>query len=139
MTGCGSNNKTLKCTNKIETDELKYSSTYEIVYDSDKKVKEVNTKEVITSEDESYLEEAKKSSEQLYEENNKEYGGYDYKITINGNTLTSKCTIDYSKMNVKKYVKDNNLTNFADSNDNVLLSSLIEIYKTLGAECEEIK
>ena len=104
VTGCGSSNKTLKCTNKIETDGLNYSATYEISYDKDEHVKEVTTTETIKSDDSDYLDQAKEASEQLYKNNAESYGGYDFKISISGKTLTSKCTIDYTKMDVKKYV-----------------------------------
>lgn len=139
VTGCGSSNKTLKCTNKIEVEGINYSATYEIVYDSDEHVKEVTSTETIKSDDEDYLTEAKESSEQLYKSNDKTYGGYNYKISVSGDTLTSKCTIDYSKMDVKKYVEDTGLEDFADKDNNVKLSGVISIYEQLGATCEEKK
>lgn len=137
VTGCGSSNKTLKCTNKKSLDSIEYEATYEIVYDKNDFVKEVTTIETVVSEDEEYLEQAKESAEQLYKEANDAYGGYSFTVSISGNKMTSKCTIDYTKMDVKKYVEDSGLTDFADSDNNVKLSGVTSIYKNLGAKCEE--
>ena len=92
----------------------------------------------LISEDSDYLAESKTAAEDLYGSYNNAYGGYKYNVSINGDTLTSKCTVDYTKMNVKKYVEDNpSLTNFADENNNVKLSGIKSIYSQLGAKCEE--
>lgn len=136
LTGCGSG-KVIKCTNNIEQGGIKYSATYEISLDKDNNVKSVQTTETVNSEDASYLEAAKQSAEELYKTSNQTYGGYDYSVKISGNTLTSKCTIDYNKMNVKKFVEDNGLENFVDSNNKVKVEGVKRIYEALGAKCEE--
>lgn len=137
VTGCN-NNKTLKCTVEKELGTIKYTAVYEIEYTSDEIVKSVVTTEKLISEDSDYLAESKTAAEDLYGSYDNAYGGYKYNVSINGDTLTSKCTVDYTKMNVKKYVEDNpSLTNFADENNNVKLSGVKSIYSQLGAKCEE--
>lgn len=138
VTGCGSNEKTMKCTTSINNNSLDYSATYEISYTEDEIVKSVKTTEVLKSDDSDYLNQAKESAEDLYKNANSEYGGYSYNVKVSGNTLTSKCTVDYTKMNVKKYVEDNpSLTNFSDKDNNVKLDGVIQIYEALGAKCEK--
>lgn len=136
LTGCGSSTKSLKCTNKLSTDTVDYKATYEIKYDSDNYVKEVVSTETVKSDDKDYLEQTKEVTEELYKQSNDTYGGYSYKVSISGNTLTAECTIDYSKMDVEKYVEETGLENFIDSKKNVLLSGVKQIYKELGATCE---
>ena len=136
VTGC-KNTKTVKCTMTKEYGEITYKAEYEIEYDANDFVKTVITTETLNSSDSSYLEESKETAESLYGSYNSKYGGYDFNVTIKGDTLTSKCTIDYEKMNVKKYVEDNpSLTNFADQNNNVKLDGVKSIYSALGATCE---
>ena len=135
--GCGSNEKVIKCTNTINQGGIDYSATYEIYVDNNDIVKKVTTTEILKSDDNDYLEQSKESAESLYESASKEYGGYTYSVKVNGNTLTSKCTIDYTKMNVKKYVEDNpTLNTFADENNNVTLSGIKNLYSQFGAKCE---
>ena len=137
LVGCGNNEKIVKCTSSFNQNGIDYNATYEIYVDDNDYVKKVVTTEILKSDDENYLEESKESVESLYESASKEYGGYTYSVNVKGNTLNSKCTIDYTKMNVKKYVEDNpTLTNFADDKNNVKLSGVKEIYSMLGAKCE---
>lgn len=136
LTGCGKG-KVVKCTNTINQDGIEYTATYEISLDSDDYVKKVETTEVLVSDDSSYLDATKQTTEELYSASNKAYGGYDYSVKVSGNKLTAKCTIDYSKMDVKKFVEDNpSLESFASSDNKVKLEGVKRIYEALGAKCE---
>ena len=74
---------------------------------------------------------------QTYSKTNETYGGYDFKITKDGNTLTADTTIDYNKMDLKKYVEDNSsLKPYVNDNNMLTTDGLKTLYTSLGASCE---
>ncbi len=136
ITGCGE--KTIKCTNKISAEGVEYTADYEIVQKDDTHVKSVKTKEVIISSDSDYLQSTKDSLEQTYGASNKQYGGYSCKVTVEKDKLTSDCTVDYEKMDLKKFVEDNPSAKiFIDDDYKATIEGVKKTYEQLGAKCEE--
>ena len=138
FSGCGKKYKTTKCTNSIITTEMKYTAEYEINYDEEDVVAYVNITEKVESDDESYLETTRQTTKNIYETTNTNYGGYDCNVNINGNTLISKCKVDYTKMDLKKYIEDNpDISSIIKGKDSIKLNESIKIYESLGAKCEK--
>lgn len=139
--GCGSKKeaefvKKCELTSNDVANGYKLDSVYEI-HGTGKTVDSVITTETVTSEDEDTLNYFKEYLSTTYESYNKSYGGYTNEITIENGKLISKTTIDYSKMDLKKYVDDNSaMKNYVSSDNKLLLDGIKNIYESLGASCE---
>lgn len=138
--GCSKQAKetTISCSLTSNNTVSGYSlkSTYTI-YSKDNEVQKVITKEVVTSDNSSILSTFETTLNQTYSKTNETYGGYDFKITKDGNTLTADTTIDYNKMDLKKYVEDNSsLKPYVNDNNMLTTDGLKTLYTSLGASCE---
>lgn len=137
-TGCekSSTAKTVVCSRSINQGtvslELKYTITYEEKY-----VQQINSVEKITSEDSSVIESYKDLLETTYA-SYKEIDHYKNNITISGNTLTSTTDIDYTKIDVAKLIEIDSANSQLFNDDNkVELSTLKELYESMGTTCED--
>ena len=140
LMGCSKEAKesTINCSLTSNNTASGYSlkSTYTI-YAKKGEVEKVVTQEVVTSESSTILSAFETTLNQTYSKTNETYGGYTYKVTINGNTLTADTTIDYNKMNLAKYVEDNSsLKPYVNDNNMLTVDGLKTLYKSLGATCE---
>ena len=145
MTGCDdnvfeniSNQNITRCTLTQNNEEYEYvlEATYEI-YSTNDVVDKVITKEVMTSDDEDMIEEYGEYVEDLYEEQDDTYGGTTNKVKVNGNTLTSTTTIDYSEMDLDAYIEDYpSLEGYTNSNNQLLKNGLVRLYESYGATCK---
>lgn len=61
--------------------------------------------EVVTSDKENVLTYFETYLNNSYKSLDDKYGGYDFKITKTTKDVSSNVTIDYNKMNLKKYTK----------------------------------
>ena len=110
-------------------------SKFAIFADENDIVLKVVTQEIVASNDEEILEIFQESLERNYSTFS-QYGGYDYKITINGNKLISDVTIDYTETDLKTMAADNEVLKIYLNSDNKLtLSSIKSMYMSSGAEC----
>ncbi len=137
-TGCekSSTAKTLVCSRSINQGtvslELKYTVTYEGEY-----VQKINSVEKITSDDTSVIESYKDLLETTYASYTK-VDHYTNNITVSGNTLTSTTDIDYSKIDTAKLIEiDSANSQLFNSDNKVELSTIKELYETMGTTCEE--
>ena len=137
LSGCNNNEEVFKtCKLTQSTSSYTMSNEYQI-YGSGDVVEKVISVEKITSDDVDILNNLKDYTNELYSNSNEVYGGYEYNLEIQDNTLTSTATIDYNKMNLKKYIEDNNISEEYVNDDNkLLLDGIIKIYNSIGAECE---
>lgn len=136
ITGCNSGEKTMTCTRTVSvSDGVKMDLTYKATYKKDI-VLNVETIEKVISDDEDLLETYKEKVEAAYEP----YQDIDYYVTsvkINGDTLTSKTSIDYKKIDLDKLVEvDSANKSLLDSDGNVKLSVVKSIYESVGATCK---
>ena len=146
LTGCGdsvskpaksSNEKEMECTVKTSNESYSINSTYTIYYEGDI-VNKVYSKEEIKSSDESLLKNTKSTVEATYKEANKQYGGYNYSVKIDGDVLISEATIDYKKMDLEKYIKDTPAYSlYIDDDNNIIVDKLKQSYISMGATCTE--
>lgn len=100
-------------------------------------VTSVETKEIVTSDDEDILSYFDEILTDTYKVMDEEYGGYTHKITKKDNKIISDVTIDYSKMDIKQLVKDQPSYKLFVKNDKILVDGIISIYKSAGATCDE--
>lgn len=139
ISGCGSDKEVIKTCTSTSTDSksgLKLEAVYK-VYGKGKVADKVVTTETITTDDEDTLDYYKEYLEDTYEAANKTYGGYTINVTKKDNKVVSETTIDYNKMDLEKFVKDNTvLKNYVDKNNKMLIEGLLSTYKAIGATCE---
>lgn len=141
LCGCGreEKEKVVKCnlSNNDVVNGYELKSEYTVFSKGDI-VNKVETKEVVTSDKEEILSYFEKTLNDTYDKYNSEYGGYTYDVTKNSNIVTSNVTIDYSKMDLDKFSKDNSSIKPAMTDDNKLtLDGITSMYKSMGATCEE--
>ena len=131
--------KTFECKNTSKQTDYTLTSTYKVFYKGDV-VSKVETVETVESKDESKLKTVETSVDELYKSNNQKYGGYDYKVTNKNGKLTSTVTIDYKKMDLKKYVEDNPaMKSYVNDKNEITKEGIIKLYNALGAKCDAEK
>lgn len=140
LTGCGNEEKeqVTKCklTSNVPASNYSLSSNYTI-YSENNVVNKVITEEVVSSENEDVLEYFKEYLENTYKAQNDAYGGVINEVKVEDGKIISSTTIDYNKMNLKKYVEDNSILNNYVNDDNKLTTAgVVGIYQSLGAVCE---
>lgn len=141
IAGCTNNDKEVvrKCT--LTSDQsasgYKLNSTYKI-HAKGNTVNSVVTEEVVTSSNEEILTYFEKQLNTTYKTANETYGGYTIDIKKDSDKLTSKVTIDYTKLDMVKFVKDNSgMKAYVNSNNKLTLDGATKIYESLGATCEK--
>ena len=72
-----------------------------------------------------------------YEYLNNNYSGYDFSKEKIDNGVKYNVTIDYSKVNLKKMIKDKEIDKDYVKNDKLTLDGALEMYKKLGATCTD--
>lgn len=92
-------------------------------------------KETVESDNEQVRSYFKKTLEDSYNTANESYGGYTYNVTEDGNKVISDVTIDYSKMDLEKFVNDNSQMKSYIKNNRISLDGMKKIYEALGATC----
>lgn len=136
VSGCGAKKRTVECTTTQTLSDYKLNATYKI-YATGDVVDKVETIEVVDSSNESVLKEFESTLNAQYGNNDKRYGGYDYKVTIDGSKLESKVTIDYSKVDMDKMVSDNSaMKSFLNKKNRLTVEGATSIYEAMGATCK---
>ena len=133
---CGCGTKTMKCTSKNEQQKYTLTSEYTINYKGSV-VKSVNTVETFESSDTELLSKTENSFNKTFEKNNELYGGYDYKVTNSNGKVVSTVTVDYNKMDLEKFIKDNEaMKAYVNDKNQVTLEGIKKLYESTGAKCE---
>ena len=138
LTGCKGKTITTSCT--LESDQTPngyvLNAKYKI-YSSDDIVEKVEINQVISSEKEDILKSFKESISNQYKTNNSLYNGYKYDVNIKDNKLEANITIDYEKVDLDKYSRDNEAIKDYLTDGKLTKDKLIELYKTSGIKCEK--
>lgn len=129
----GPYNGKLVCTYDNNTNTMKTSSKYTMDF-KNKHVTNMKTEEIIESEYEDIINNYK-DSVQLLLEKYKSLNYYHSKIDVKDKKLTITTTIDYSKIDMKKYIKQEGDKVYI-KNNKVLVKKLKEIYEKNGATCK---
>lgn len=139
VTGCGKEKEVMKtCTLTSNNVAANYKMENEYkIYGKGKIVEKVVTTETVTSSDQEILDYLEETVKETYEKNNSAYGGYTNKMTNENGKLVSETTVDYSKMDIKKFVNDNSvMKNYVNSKNQLLIEGLEKIYTATGATCK---
>lgn len=146
--GCGKDYKVVNCTREVDaTESFKTDMKYKIYYE-DNYVMEMHSVEKITSPDTDVLNKYKEAYEKSYAK----YKGleyYDYNISVEDDTLTSKVDIDYTNIDMDKLLEidgpvelkeegsDKKIKYNVYKDGKVLLDESIKLYERLGAKCDK--
>lgn len=138
LTGCSKevdmSEKYLTCTINQEMDELILSAEYNIVY-SNNIVSTIETIETLYSTDLELLEEYKIYLEEYYIASNEiEY--YENETYILDNTLFSISNIDYSQIDVEKFLESNDYLDGYFTDNKLTIDTIKGLYLLLGATCD---
>ena len=136
VTGCASGEeKKLVCTRTANMNGLEMDFRYEVYYQG-KNVNKVKTTEKVTSDSETTLETLESQTKALYS-NFDNIENYNYKVTINGNTLTSTTDIDYTKIDIDELLEiDSSVQQLLNDDKKIDLDKITQIYESAGAICE---
>ena len=148
LTGCGekkedNNNEkkdngktgTIACTFSNDQGAYKLDAEYVIHYNGDF-VEYVETTETVSSESEVYLNQMETELKKLYDENEKNYGGYTVNITNENGKVVSKVKIDYSKMDLEKLVNDQPAMSAFIKDKKFTKTGAQSIYEAMNATCK---
>lgn len=139
LAGCDkAEEKVTKCelTSNQAASGYSLKSTYEI-YSKGNVVDKVKIKEVVTTDKENIITYFESYLEQTYKTANETYGGYTYKVTKSDKDITADVTIDYTKMNLDKFISDNSsMKSYVNKDNKITLEGVTKIYEALGATCK---
>lgn len=140
VTGCQQEekSKTMVCSRTINQDaismDLKYTVTYKGKY-----VEKVETIEKITTDDATVLDTYKQAVETTYQPYSK-IDNYSYDVKVEGNTLTSTVSADYTKIDYKKMLEVDSANQQIFTDDGkVKLETIESFYAQLGTNCTKEK
>lgn len=139
LTGCTSGKEIVtKCElNNNSSSVYSIKATYNI-YSKNNIVTKVVTKEEATSENKDVLDTLESTLNSTYKKASKSYGGYKYDVKRDDNKVTSNVTIDYTKMDMNKFIKENTaLKSYANKNNKLTKEGVKKIYTSMGATCEK--
>jgi len=137
VAGCGAKEKTLTCELSSNDVVNGYSviSTYKVYY-TGKEVDKVSTIEEVTSDLETVLDYFEELTDDTYSKMNENYGGYTYDIDRDTNKVTTTVDIDYNKLDMDAFVKDQpTLEPFVTKNGKLKIEGLKQTYESMGAKC----
>lgn len=129
--------KKMVCTSKSDQSKNGYviENKY-VIKAKGKNVTKVEIKEIITSKDKDKLKDFKTQFEDQYSYFKKTYGGYEYKITTKGDTLTTNITIDYKKLDMDKFIENNAAMKQYTKKNKLTLEGAKKMYEASGATCK---
>lgn len=138
LTGCGNKEIVKHCTidKSDKSQNYTFKSDYEL-HAKNNEITKVVTEEIVSSDNEQIISYLETYLKKTYGDLDKKYGGYTNEVIVKGDKLTSLTTVDYSKMDLKAYVKDNSvMKKYVDKNNKITIKGIIDIYESLGATCK---
>jgi uncharacterized lipoprotein YehR (DUF1307 family) len=129
--------KEMVCTLKSDQSNSGYilETKYVIKYRGDY-VNTVNITETITSDKKEVLEKFAVQFNDQYSYNKKTYGGYNYSVDNTGNKVESNVEIDYTEMNLEKFIKNNEAMKEYTKNNKLTIEGAKKMYEASGAKCK---
>ncbi len=139
LAGCKVGKNVTKCSLVSDQSASNYvlKSDYKI-YSSKDIVKQVETVETVESKNNTILAYFEDQLKKQYKSYNDTYKGYKYEVTNKDGKVVAKVTIDYTKMDLNKFVKDNPaMKSYVDKNNNITLKGIKTMYQSMGAKCDK--
>ena len=139
LAGCKGKEVVTKCNyeSNQETSGYKIVTDYEI-YSRDELATKVVKKEKIISKNNTILAYFKDQFKKQYESNNKNYKGYSYEVSDKKGETVSIVTIDYSKVDMDKFIKDNPaMKSFVNKSNQPTYKGIKTMYESMGAKCDK--
>ena len=128
---------TVECRFSNNYDDYIIESTYKYQYKG-KYSTVVNSQEIVTSNNNDTLDYFKTTLEKQYKDVKDKYGGYTYEIKKESNNkIVSTVSIDYSKMDLDKFLEDEPSFAYYLEDGKILSERLKAMYISIGATCEE--
>lgn len=135
LTGCTKEeNGVLTCTRTAKQGNIDLSLNYKITYTGEY-VNTIETTEIVKSDDQNTLNLYKSQIENVYKPY-KEIDYYENEITLEGNTLTSKTTIDYEHINTDKLIEIDSANEQILKDGKAKVSDFRTMYENIGASCK---
>lgn len=148
LTGCGEETKedviqevpkqaTVHCelSSRDVINGYETTAEYTIYYTGDY-VDKVDTVETIISDSTEILDTMEAYINTTYDSMNNAYGGYTYEVKKEDGKVISNVEIDYTEMDLDRYVTDQPLMANYVKDGKFLLDGIVEIYEATGATCE---
>lgn len=137
LSGCTSKLDIAECNFESKQSDYNIKSKYTIYY-RDNIVEKIDIDEVISSSSKDKLNGFNKSYKKQYDSNKTMYGGYTYNIKKNKNKLELSASIDYTILDMKKFVSNNPAIKKYLNRDNKLsLDGAIKMYQASGSKCSK--
>lgn len=124
------------CKHRADYSQAGYviDAEYKINYTGDL-VDYVESTEIVTSSSNQVLDYFVQTLNTTYGEQNKTYGGYDFKVTKSGNKVTSKVVINYHQMDMARFVGDNPSVSIFVKDNLLTVQGIKSIYAASGITC----
>lgn len=140
LVGCSSKEEKVVKTCTLNSDQsasgYTLNATYKI-YATNDVVTSVETEEIVISDNEQIRDYFESTLNSSYETAEETYGGYTYNIKKEDNKVISNVTIDYTKMDLEKFIDSNTtMKAYVNSDNKITLDGAKKIYEDLGATCE---
>ena len=112
------------------------TTNYNIEYKDDLVVS-IEQIETIDSKDKSILDFFKKQLVNQYKSYDKLYGGYSYSVKEEPDKVIVTINIDYNKLDMEKFIKDNpGMKQYVNEDNKLTYNGVISMYKNIGVVCE---
>lgn len=123
------------CTFESKQDNHVINAKYIIKYKNGY-VKKVKINQIVTTDEKSIIDKYNKQFEKQYSSNKKNYGGYDYKITIKDDSISSNVVINYKKFDMNKFIKNNEAMKQYTKDGKFTIEGAKKMYEASGAICK---
>lgn len=134
VTGCSSTEeKKMTCTRSLSQNGMKIELNYTVNYKGST-VAKVESIETVTSEDTNILETYKQTVENIYSPY-KDLEYYEYDLSIEGNTFTSKAVIDYEHIDTEKMISIDSANAQIIKDGKINVDDMQKLYESVGASC----
>ena len=135
LTGCGgTKEKTTKCVLNLNDPGSFEVTTNYTIHHKNNIISKVILDELVVSQDQEILDYFEDYLNEMYPLYNTTYGGYTYDVKRSNDRITSKVTMDYTKMDLVKFSENTGIK--VNKNNKVEVDDLVSAYKGVGAKCE---
>lgn len=133
--GTTTKNILVECSNVSLNGPYKIESSYSVYRNGDY-VSKVVLKDTVKADHEMIKNDLLNSMKKSYDEFNKKYGGYSYSVTTSDKSFTITVTMDYEKIDITKYLKDNEDLKKYSKDNKFLFDGIVNMYTQEGATCK---